>query len=1308
MEPDLELDSAAAYSNGSGGVGNASKLPADGADASATPRDVAGAPDSGEQAGDDTSGVDVVKGRALFCLGEDLPIRHTLNSFLNRKETEAFLLLCILLNVVILAIQSPTNSLSEADNDLMNIVDHVLSAIFSIEMIGRIVALGFVMEKTAYLRNPWYVLDFVVVFSIWVGWTLELLGDSKEGGEADVSYLRTMRALRPLRSLRMFPYVKLIMSSMYDSISMFVNVTLILAGIMVLLTAIGLQVFAGATNRVCARNSSALGNFSVLLNGSVVTSKDSFVVTPCPRTMESTCGSDCNELMHEFTGDLPDEIHSFGFDNVRNSMITLFIVATLDEWPQLADPLRSSDLDASWLVWTYYVTCVLFGGMLGINLFVAVVTVAFGQARAKEEKQKESAKTQTDEPAPALMPADSVDTFEAEPNSEESVSAASTAELKPVPFIPGLSPILRDIAKSDIFDSFILTIVVLNTGALAAEHHRMEEDFRHDLETIEHIFLVIYCVEVLIKNFGLGFKEYFSQPFNVLDFSIVLSSLASLAFKSLKGTGAVRMLRILRLFRAARLIRVLKRYEAVMDLINAVTESYSALLNVCLFITIWMVIFAVMALHLYGFDAPAFDEHGLPRENFHNFWRSLLTCFVVLTGEDWSPLMYAYVNAFGWNAAVFFVFIFVVTNFVLINLFVAVIVDNFELDEDQKREYQKTQYQKQMRLQGIDVPESPTEENDGYEDALDNPLFENDSKERFAETERRRSQRRGGDNAEVGHQPDNFYRDLCCPDEDLHYCQDTCFLRALCIQLVEHPLFDQFIIVIIILSSIALGIEGPEDAVYLADLPKVRTALEVADVIFFFIFWVECVAKVIAMGFLFTNGAYLRQGWNQLDFSVVMLTTVDFIFRYCASCSGNYSWIKVFRVARVLRPLRVASKFDNIRVIVSALMDAMGGVLATLFLAFFFFMVFGILALSLFAGKLYFCEDPSGEQELREALNMVECLQQGYVWRNPDQHFDNIWYALECLFVSATLEGWVEIMNNCMDITDVDMAPSQNNRPGHAVFFVLFTIFGSFFISNLFIGVLVNSFQQSTGTAIYTDAQQKWVRFQNLLLVASVSKTEKQKQREVDAATGLQKQVLPWINSERFETCICVLIILNVILLLCESFPQDSNMTTFIDMMNIVFLVIFTIETILQLLGRGLKAYFKNNWLVMDFCVVLASWVTVVFDVKAGIQALRAFRLLRLLLIFKWAKMIRSIIMTIIVSIVPAANVGAALLLLLCVGRFSIVCSARLSESIEKFVPCLPCAACIIYAVSSRLVHTSQVHLLGGRHAVLRKPRELR
>ena len=70
-------------------------------------------------------------------------------------------------------------------------------------------------------------------------------------------------------------------------------------------------------------------------------------------------------------------------------------------------------------------------------------------------------------------------------------------------------------------------------------------------------------------------------------------------------------------------------------------------------------------------------------------------------------------------------------------------------------------------------------------------------------------------------------------------------------------------------------------------------------------------------------------------------------------------------------------------------------------------------------------------------------------------------------------------------------APIEGNLWGACFFFVIFTVLASFFVTNLFIGVLVNNFQESTGSAIMTDEQQTWAKFQMLLAVVSVEKSEK-------------------------------------------------------------------------------------------------------------------------------------------------------------------------------------------------------------------------
>ena len=477
---------------------------------------------------------------------------------------------------------------------------------------------------------------------------------------------------------------------------------------------------------------------------------------------------------------------------------------------------------------------------------------------------------------------------------------------------------------------------------------------------------------------------------------------------------------------------------------------------------------------------------------------------------------------------------------------------------------------------------------------------------------------------------ESFYRDLFCPDQDLHYCAEDFFLRRWCQTIVEHERFDHFIIFIILASSVCLGAEGPPDAEYLRDLPAVRTLLEWLDVAFFFIFWFECLCKIVAYGFVLTQDAYLHDGWNALDFTVVALTTVDFVLRYCDSCSSEYAWVKVFRVARVLRPLRIASKFDNIRVIIDALIGSLGGVMAVLGLAAFIYLVFAVLALNLFAGRFYRCAEEGMDESLTYSLlNRTECLDQGFAWENPDQHFDDFPKALQALFVTSTLEGWVEIMNHAMDVTEPGLPMVEYSLPGAAVYFVLFVILSSFFITNLFIGVLVSKFQESTGSAIMTEEQEKWARFQMMLAMTSMEKTEAEEKALLNRASPLQKKLLPIVNDKRFEGAVAGLVFINVVLLLCEHFPMTEEFHTFLFSTNLAFLVLFTAEMAVQMVAHGLEDYLNNKWFLIDLVVVSVSWACTFVGVEAGQNAMRAVRMLRVLMVTQFATTARSMVMTV-------------------------------------------------------------------------------
>ena len=239
-------------------------------------------------------------------------------------------------------------------------------------------------------------------------------------------------------------------------------------------------------------------------------------------------------------------------------------------------------------------------------------------------------------------------------------------------------------------------------------------------------------------------------------------------------------------------------------------------------------------------------------------------------------------------------------------------------------------------------------------------------------------------------------------------------------------------------------------------------------------------------------------------------------------------------------------------------------------------------------------------------------------------------------------------MNHAMDVTEPGLPMVEYSLPGAAVYFVLFVILSSFFITNLFIGVLVSKFQESTGSAIMTEEQEKWARFQMMLAMTSMEKTEAEEKALLNRASPLQKKLLPIVNDKRFEGAVAGLVFINVVLLLCEHFPMTEEFHTFLFSTNLAFLVLFTAEMAVQMVAHGLEDYLNNKWFLIDFVVVSVSWACTFVGVEAGQNAMRAVRMLRVLMVTQFATTARSMVMTVgrtipcwyMRFVLPEANLG--------------------------------------------------------------------
>eukprot|EP00755_Sulcionema_specki_P002765 Sspe_Gene.27001::Locus_11437_Transcript_3_5_Confidence_0.286_Length_6396::g.27001::m.27001 len=475
--------------------------------------------------------------------------------------------------------------------------------------------------------------------------------------------------------------------------------------------------------------------------------------------------------------------------------------------------------------------------------------------------------------------------------------------------------------------------------------------------------------------------------------------------------------------------------------------------------------------------------------------------------------------------------------------------------------------------------------------------------------------------------------------------------RILVYRLVKHKKFDAFILLCILVSSLLMAIENPRNDQGGTDL---GLFLHIGNILFTAIFVVEMCLKLIAFGLFFgkevPDPPYLRDWWNVVDGSIVIVSVLSL-----ALASSNLSILKVFRTFRALRPLRVIARNRGLRMVVITLMQSIGGIGHVALISFLVFLVFGILGVQLFSGKLHVCNDPVVQHRLAcygyYETPSGELAQRRWINKEP-QHYDNIMSSLLTLFEISTLELWSSIMYNAIDAVGHDSAPRRDHNPYVGLFFVFFVIVGSFFILNLFVGVVIHNYNEvkvkEDGLHFLTGEQKLWIETQRMMLnfKPMVKMTMPTNQR--------RRQVYHVAKSTWFEMFIGICILLNVVIMSMEHHGMSDAFGTFVEVGNWVFALIFLLEAIIKITAFGLS-YFKDPWNRFDFLLVTLSCLgfflflfrSLELPVNASLlRVFRIFRIMRILRLVKAARDVRILLETIWYSLPSIANIGAFLALL--------------------------------------------------------------
>uniref|UniRef100_A0A8B9TEG2 Sodium channel protein n=1 Tax=Anas platyrhynchos TaxID=8839 RepID=A0A8B9TEG2_ANAPL len=472
-------------------------------------------------------------------------------------------------------------------------------------------------------------------------------------------------------------------------------------------------------------------------------------------------------------------------------------------------------------------------------------------------------------------------------------------------------------------------------------------------------------------------------------------------------------------------------------------------------------------------------------------------------------------------------------------------------------------------------------------------------------------------------------------------------LRKTCFLIVEHNWFETFIIFMILLSSGALAFED----IYIEQRKTIRTILEYADKVFTYIFILEMLLKWCAYGFVkfFTNA------WCWLDFLIVAVSLVSLVAN--ALGYSELGAIKSLRTLRALRPLRALSRFEGMRVVVNALVGAIPSIMNVLLVCLIFWLIFSIMGVNLFAGKYHYCFNETSEErfEIDIVNNKTDCEalmppnSTEIRWKNVKINFDNVGAGYLALLQVATFKGWMDIMYAAVDSRK---QPKYEDNIYMYIYFVIFIIFGSFFTLNLFIGVIIDNFNQQKkkiSQDIFMTEEQK--KYYNAMKKLGSKKPQKPIPRPLNRIQGA---VFDFVTQQAFDIVIMMLICLNMVTMMVETDTQSKQMEDILYWINLVFVIFFTCECVLKMFALR-HYYFTIGWNIFDFVVVILSIVGMFlaeiiekyFVSPTLFRVIRLARIGRILRLIKGAKGIRTLLFALMMSLPALFNIGLLLFLVM-------------------------------------------------------------
>uniref|UniRef100_A0A669Q8I8 Voltage-dependent N-type calcium channel subunit alpha n=1 Tax=Phasianus colchicus TaxID=9054 RepID=A0A669Q8I8_PHACC len=587
---------------------------------------------------------------SMFILSPTNPIRRLFHYIVNLRYFEMVILIVIALSSIALAAEDPVQAESPR-NDALKYLDYIFTGVFTFEMVIKMIDLGLLLHPGSYFRDLWNILDFIVVSGALVAFAFS---GTKGKDINTIKSLRVLRVLRPLKTIKRLPKLKAVFDCVVNSLKNVLNILIVYMLFMFIFAVIAVQLFKGRF----------------------------FYCTDESKELEKDCRGQYLDYEKNEVEAQPREWkkYEFHYDNVLWALLTLFTVSTGEGWPTVLKhsvdatyeeqgPSPGYRMEMSIFYVVYFVVFPFFF----VNIFVALIIITF-----QEQGDKVMSECSLEKNERACIDF----AISAKPLTRYMPQNKQSFQYKMWKFV-----------VSPPFEYFIMVMIALNTIVLMMKFYDAPEAYEEMLKCLNIVFTSMFSMECVLKIIAFGVLNYFRDAWNVFDFVTVLGSITDILVTEIAvSTDNFINLSFLRLFRAARLIKLLRQGYTIRILLWTFVQSFKALPYVCLLIAMLFFIYAIIGMQVFG-NIALNDETSINRHNnFRTFLQALMLLFRSATGEAWHEIMLSCLssracdplsgltkNECGSDFAYFYFVSFIfLCSFLMLNLFVAVIMDNFE------------------------------------------------------------------------------------------------------------------------------------------------------------------------------------------------------------------------------------------------------------------------------------------------------------------------------------------------------------------------------------------------------------------------------------------------------------------------------------------------------------------------------------------------------------------------------------------------------------------------------------------------------